>query len=198
MGVCINYRGKLKYPREVYRFIEDIEDICKILEWKYSIIDEDWNKPSDVRFANDPITKEPLLLGDAYLKGIIFIPPNSESFQFLFDKEGNLTDLMQEAWENSGIKRTSSYQWAKTQFAGVEGHITVIGLMKYIKKAYITNLDVKDEGQYWETENRELLEKNMGIINEAINSINNIAQNSENSNTFLAKLDTWLKSKNDK
>lgn len=195
MGVCINYRGTLKSPKKVFEFIEEIEDICKILEWRYTIIDEDWTKPSDIRFTNDPITQELEIVGNAYLKGIIFTPPDCESMQFLFDDKGKMTDLTQKAIENSFKKERSVYQWTKTQFAGAEVHITLIGLLKYIKKAYMPNLTVKDEGEYWETENRELLEQNMGIINSAIEIIEGIAQNSDSIEGFLDKLENWLKNR---
>lgn len=195
MGVCINYRGKLKNPKKIFEFIEELEDICKILEWKYAILDEDWTKPSDVKFINDPITQELDIVGNAYLKGIIFTPPNCESVQFLFDDKGKLTDLTQKAIENSFKKERSAYQWTKTQFAGTEVHITLIGLLKYVKRTYMPNLEVKDEGEYWETENRELLEQNMGIINTAMETIEGIAESSDSMEGFLDKLEDWLKTK---
>jgi hypothetical protein len=196
MGVCINYKGKLKDPKRVYEFVEEIEDICKVLEWKYFIMDDDWSKPSDIKIFNHPITGQITLDGEVYLKGIIFTPPECESFQFLFDEKGKLTDMMQEAFKNSGIKRPD-FQWAKTQFAGVEIHITIIGILKYIKKKYMPNLVVEDEGSYWQTENRELLEKKMGFINSVINVLEGIAEDSNSVEGFLEKLQGWLKTKND-
>ena len=42
----------------------------------------------------------------------------------------------------------------KTQFDSPDTHIWIIGLLKYLKKRYIANLEVRDEGEYWETGNR--------------------------------------------
>jgi hypothetical protein len=197
MGVCINYIGSLNTTDSIFDFIEEIEDICKIMEWKYSIIDEDWTKKSDVRFIKDPITNQMDIQGDVYLKGIIFTPPDCESMQFLFDIDGKMTDLFQKAFENSSNEYKPKYQWTKTQFAGVEVHIALIKLLKYIKSKYIANLEVKDEGEYWEYEDKQRLEKNMGIINAGIELITGIAENSQSLDIFLEKLDSWIKNKRD-
>lgn len=195
MGVCINYSGKLKSVKKIYQFIEEIEDIAKIMDWKYTILDEDWTKECDVKFVNDPVTKELEIVGNAYLKGIIITPPNCESMQFLFDNKGNLTDFVQIAMQNSFKKHKPPKQWTKTQFAGAEIHITLIKLLKYLKKTYIPNLSVYDEGGYWETENREELENNMGIINTGIEIITSIAESSGTMDDFLNKLDKWIEKK---
>lgn len=195
MGVCINYRGKLKSPQQVFKLIEEMEDICQTMEWKYTIIQEDWTKPSDVHFVNDPITNHLKIEGDAYLKGIIFTPIKCESMQLLFDKNGTLTSLIQKAFENSLEDYQPTYQWTKTQFAGADVHITLIKLLKYLQKKYMPDLDVKDEGEYWETEDRAKLERNLGIIDAAIQLISDIAENSDSVASFLEKLEKWLTTK---
>ena len=39
----------------------------------------------------------------------------------------------------------------KTQFAPLETHITIVKLFEFLKKSYIKNMEVYDEGGYWET-----------------------------------------------
>jgi hypothetical protein len=56
----------------------------------------------------------------------------------------------------------------KTQFLSAEMHVMIIGLLKYIKEHHIPNLEVKDEGEYWETGNYPALEDKMRVIQEKI------------------------------
>jgi hypothetical protein len=53
--------------------------------------------------------------------------------------------------------RCSFYCATKTQFTDVETHIWIIGLLRYLKKTALSDLNVTDEGEYWETENAATL-----------------------------------------
>ena len=53
----------------------------------------------------------------------------------------------------------------KTQFSGPDIHVWVIGLLKYLKKHYISNLEVSEESEYWETGDRRKLEEDMALLN---------------------------------
>ena len=57
----------------------------------------------------------------------------------------------------------------KTQFAGYKNHILVVELMKHLSKKYLSEFKMTDEGEYWETENEELLKENFkryeGLMN---------------------------------
>jgi hypothetical protein len=53
----------------------------------------------------------------------------------------------------------------KTQFSGPDTHVWVAGLLKYLKKRYISNLEVSDESGYWDTGNRRKLEDDMNLLN---------------------------------
>ena len=41
----------------------------------------------------------------------------------------------------------------------------LIGLLKYLKKRYISNLEVSDESEYWDTGDRRKLEEDMRLLN---------------------------------
>jgi hypothetical protein len=69
------------------------------------------------------------------------------------------------------IKPEDTWVSIKTQFSNPDTHIWVIGLLKYLKKKYISNLEVSDEGEYWETGDRKELERRMNFIKEKIDSL---------------------------
>ena len=58
----------------------------------------------------------------------------------------------------------------KTQFAGAETHIKVIELLKYLSGKYLDDFELIDESRYYETGNIELLQNKLNIINEFLDS----------------------------
>ena len=160
MGVSIHYRGRLDNSDQVYQLIEEIKDIAEINAWSYATLDQDWNKQPDARLesASGPgIT----IVGSCGLKGIHIQPdPKSEALWLYFNAEGVITTPFSVALSAAeGYPMNENWVSTKTQFAGVDIHITFINLLKYIKKKYVPDLEVKDEGRYWESENREVLQK---------------------------------------
>jgi len=56
------------------------------------------------------------------------------------------------------------YVSTKTNFSTIDNHIAIVKLIKYIKNKYIPNLSVTDEGDYYETGNKELLEQKWNFL----------------------------------
>ncbi len=67
----------------------------------------------------------------------------------------------------------------KTQFAGREVHKKIIDLLKYLKEKYFSELNVYDEGQYWETGDEAVL----GRIFDRYEAVFEIVDQALNSNT---------------
>ena len=47
-------------------------------------------------------------------------------------------------------------------------HVLITGLLKYIQEHHLPNLEVRDEGEYWETGDYRNLEKKMRVIEEKL------------------------------
>jgi hypothetical protein len=156
MGVTIHYKGKLNSNDELDSFCEEMEDIAKSMGWKHTVIDK-----------FDTNDKTPV-------KGIIIRPhEKSESLQLISDQLGNLRNVF--AFEFAGEDSELTYMnFIKTQFAPVEIHIAVIKLLKYIQQKYISNLDVYDEGDYWQTGNEKILKGKIDFLNGAINYMSDV------------------------
>lgn len=87
-----------------------------------------------------------------------------------------------ECWRNEnigGLRRgrfdtlpatTLDDDWVsmQTQFAGPDAHVRAVGLLKYLERRYISNLEVHDESEYWDTGDRRKLERDMAAINETL------------------------------
>jgi hypothetical protein len=160
MGVTIHYKGKLNSADDVNSFCEEMEDIAKSMGWKCSAFDFDDK-------SNVP------------LKGVIIGPhEKSEPLPLMLDKNGFLRNpFMLEI--SKGDDELTWINHVKTQFAPIENHIAVIKLLKYIQKKYISNLDVYDEGDYWQTGDEKILKGKIDFLNGAINHLSEVLNSIE-------------------
>lgn len=176
MGLCIHFTGSLNNKNQIEDLIDEVEDICKSMDWKYTILRENWNEHD----------KNLTALENRRFKGITFKPhPESENLTIFFDRIGRIASNTEIFF---GEKTKPNYQFIKTQFAGTDVHIGVIQFLRYIKKKYIANLVVIDEANYWETNDRNKVDNYINIVNKGINDIVGIAKNSTELNDFLNKL----------
>ncbi len=174
MGITIHFKGKLNNPDLVNSVIDELDDISNIMNWEHVILNEDWDKPgtAKLKLHNNKIE----ITGHLPLKGIrIQMHPNCETFQIFFDKEGNLQDMIGMVLKLEGkLEPSSSYLSVKTQFAPSDIHISIIKLLKFLKKKYISDLKVTDEGEYWDTEDKNLLSQKISYLNEKMDMVEKI------------------------
>lgn len=57
----------------------------------------------------------------------------------------------------------------KTQYAGVELHMFIIQLFRYLNNKYFADFKLSDEGQYWETNDETLLKTTFKRYTDFIN-----------------------------
>ena len=60
--------------------------------------------------------------------------------------------------------------YVKTQFAGATLHLDIIAFFDELKPCF-RKLDILDEGDYWETRDRAVLEKHIATVNKVIEDI---------------------------
>ena len=135
-------------------------------------LDDDWEQPGDARLRFTP--KGASIDGHLGLKGIHDLTPeaDAESLSFFFDREGNLRSRWTMVSILDGtLKPEDAWVSVKTQFASPEVHAWIIGLLKYLKKRYMSDLQVSDEGEYWETGDIRILREKMDLIDEKIEQL---------------------------
>ena len=159
MGVCIYYNGKIKSMDLIDEFCEEVEDIAKVNQWKYDRI--------------DITTKEGSKLPS--VKGILMTPPDCETVSFVFNEEGKLVSL---AWlsiadtNNEDVGDYIYFNFFKTQFAGVELHIQLVKMLKFLYQKYFDEWECTDDAKYYETGDLKELERQMGVINRGLAALN--------------------------
>jgi hypothetical protein len=180
MGVTIHFKGTLNDPSQQAAILEELSEIAAEIGWSSTEIEHD----------------------TPHVKGLVIGPQKkSEPLSFLFDDSGktrNLTELI-----TNDFEAEPPYSFIKTQFAPIDVHITVIKLLKYLKKKYISDLEVFDEGSYWETEDKKLLQEKIDFLNDKINMIADLlseikTDGNETEESIADKIEELLKKKLDK
>ena len=171
MGVTIHYRGRLNEVGQLAKLCDEMADIAAAMGWETTRLDDDWERPADARLRHT--SKGAQIDGHLGLKGILLRPDvDAESLSFFFDREGNLRSMMDVVMIVDGtLKPQDAWVSVKTQFASPEVHAWIIGLLKYVKKRYISDLQVSDEGQYWETGDIRILRERMEFLGEKIEQL---------------------------
>ncbi len=171
MGVSIHYRGRLADIKNIKTICDELAAIADKMNWHYTRLDEDWSQSADATI--EVAEQGSQITGHLPLKGIVLtIDPKCETLGFLFDSNGNLRDPISMVNISEGtLKPEDVWISVKTQYAGPETHIWVIGLLKYLKKLYLPDLEVQDEGAYWETGNFEILKEKMDFVGQKIAAV---------------------------
>ena len=162
MGVSIHYRGRLDEAALLPALCDEVGDIADSMGWRATTLDDDWSTPPDATLKNGGKVE-----GHLGLKGIQITPhPDSEPIVLFFDRDGHLRSPMTMLMILDGtLQPETAWVPMKTQFSGPDIHVWVIGLLKYLKKHYISNLEVSDESEYWDTGDRRKLEEDMTLLN---------------------------------
>ncbi|MDZ7723542.1 MAG: hypothetical protein U5R06_12250 [candidate division KSB1 bacterium] len=167
MGITIHFSGILKNTDLITELVDELSDIADIMDWPYQILDEDWSKPCTAEIADGGIT------GHLPLKGIsIQLHPASESLTLFFDPQGRLTSPITLISIKQGeLNDKEVYNFVKTQFAPPDLHISIVKLLRFLKKKYIPDLQVIDEGEYWETGDRDRLIEKMQFLQNKLDQL---------------------------
>lgn len=169
MGVSIHYRGRLESLNRLQGLREKLIGIATNMGWQYRILDEDWGVPANAVLEHSGKSAEiKEYLG---LKGIqLKASGESESLDFFFNAKGYLLSPMNVILIQEGVlDPDDAWISVKTQFLTPEVHVMIIGLLKYIKEHHLPNLEVNDEGEYWETGDYPKLENKMKFVQEKVN-----------------------------
>ncbi len=119
---------------------------------------------------------------DGNLYGILFSPPNCEPVWLTFLSNRRLCDAINLNEFNKPLKEVDEINYwcsTKTQFAGPEVHKAVTAILKHISQKYIDAIEVNDEGNFWQTGDTSLLEKNFSSYSAIIDTMGSALYSTE-------------------
>jgi hypothetical protein len=186
VGVTIHYSGQLDDPGRLSELLLGVEHFCFKRGWAYRKVDERIIGQAERFIFNEvdasgqlddgtPINWQDVYCDtevsdvDDHIRGLtIDVHPDCETVHLLFNRQGLLKRYEPQA---PGYYTEWGYFFVKTQFAPIEVHIAVCELLRFVKDNYMPGLEVRDEGWYWETGDREKLAMYLGFINDKMREL---------------------------
>jgi hypothetical protein len=168
MGLSIHYQGKIRDYSLIDELTSEAEDICKSLGWKYHIWEKTGKENDTAHF------KDPGFLNYKFedLKGITVVPEECEPVELVFFPSGILCSPVKLKFNDPETNEMMvEYVSTKTQFAGMDVHISVLKLLQYFKDKYFSFFELSDEGMYWETKDEEVLRLQFAKYNFILKSV---------------------------
>lgn len=143
MGVTIHFEGKLKSQDSFLTVIEIAKRFAVSNELAYSTFEEENKLLERVKDEKDWDYQGPT-------KGLLLHPDeNSDPLNLEFDNEYYIQE------------------YCKTQFADISIHILITDLLRKIEPCF-EKLSINDEGEYWETNDIEVLQSHLDNCFKAI------------------------------
>jgi len=134
MGVTIHFEGRLKSAQDLNEVLRKGHELAKRLSQEPVLLDSGKKLLKRIRNEEDWDYEGPV-------KGIQFSPHiNSDPLVLEFDRDHYIQE------------------YCKTQFAGVSTHIKIIEFLRDIEP-HFQELQVVDEGEFWESSEIKVLEQ---------------------------------------
>lgn len=171
MGVTIHYSGRLKSTALIEELVDEMVEVANANAWSYQILEG--NETASMDVVDDEGEETSIEIPP--LNGITVNAEDGEPIWMLFDPEGNLRTPMvtlMSVRDPEYFKDLKYHAFTKTQFAGVEFHIKLVNLLKYISDKYFEEWNVLDESKYYETGDRDELINCMAIIDKSMAALN--------------------------
>ena len=107
-----------------------------------------------------------------HIQGILFTPPDCETVVIACTPTGRLSSPINlEAAPLYPEPELVYSVHVKTQFAGPDTHAALVLLLKYLEKKYFRDMEVYDEGEYWDSLDKARLESQFRKYRSLINLV---------------------------
>ena len=145
MGITISYRGAMPSLDRVEDFEDRVLDLALELGGHAHI----WRTTSDKDRSR-------------VVRGVVLdLCPGQETTSLLISPEGWLIGLTDIEDAESGKLEKMPWCFVKTQFGTLEGHVALVEMFAALRAEFFPDLEVRDEGDYWETHDVDELAKKL-------------------------------------
>jgi hypothetical protein len=155
MGVTIHYRGTMDDQRQVETMEDRILDLVFSLGGRATI----WRSFSERDSSR-------------VVRGLIVnLEPGQDTLSLLVSPEGHLTPLFQIENAEEAPFEEPPYCFIKSQFGSLQGHIASVHLLDALRQKYFSNLEISDEGEYYENRDVRQLSHKISLLRSAIHAM---------------------------
>ena len=155
MGVTVSYRGALADLDCVDDFEDRVLDLALELGGQARI----WRtaNPDDPR---------------RMVRGLLLdLCPGQETTSLLVSPEGWLISPHEVGAAQRAELAGPSWCFVKTQFGPIEGHVALVELLTGLRREFFPTLEVRDDGEYWETHDLAALRAKFKHVQAAIDTM---------------------------
>ena len=183
MGVSIHYSGRITDKNKLPQLIDEVEEIASVHNWKYNIYEQKFPVNETINLSDHhdgklygiaftPEGSEPVsicFLCNGRMCSImqLFCWGEFKEEKTIVISSANVTDQGElEIQQKEETLTAADYNKflcmcsTKTQYAGSEMHAMIIGVLRYVSKQYLSDFNLVDESQFWETNDKVLLKEN--------------------------------------
>ena len=155
MGITIQYRGTVDDMSRIEEMEDRVTDLVFACGGRATV----WRSYAEL----DPAR---------VVRGLIVeMSPGQETFSLLVSPEGHLTPLFQIEDAEKLPFDEPRYCFVKTQFGSLTGHVALVHLLDALKQRFISNLEVTDESDFYETRDFNQLKHKKEFLDGAIRSM---------------------------
>jgi hypothetical protein len=155
MGVTVAYRGRLADLARIEDFEDRLIDLALAVGGQAQV----WRTHNN----NDP---------QRIVRGVILtLAPGLEPTSLLVSPEGWLIGLID--IKDAELDRLTEPPWCftKTQFGPLEGHVALVEMLDALRREFIPDLEISDDGGYYPKRDLAELVRNRTMIQEAIKGL---------------------------
>ena len=183
MGVSIHYSGRITDKNKLPQLIDEVEEIASVHNWKYNIYEQKFPVNETINLSDHhdgklygidftPEGSEPVsicFLSNGRMSSImqLFCRGEFKEEKTIVISSANVTHQGElEIQQKEETLTAADYNKflcmcsTKTQYAGSEMHAMIIGVLRYVSKQYLSDFNLVDESQFWETNDKVLLKEN--------------------------------------
>lgn len=176
MSLTISYRGKLRDPGVTEILLGDVFDLCMEMGWYYMPVHRSNVMPA---------------------KGILITPQGCETIVLAFLENGVLYDPFHYIYTEHPereVLREDPNQWihVKTRYAGVDTHIAIIKMMRYLSTRYFESFELLDPSRYWDTGNVADCFEHFGEFVNPFNDEEDLMEDEDHEASASGKMDEAL------
>lgn len=188
MGLTIHYSGRFNPSASLEEMINEVTDIVSVYQWPVFVFERAFGLEVDSK-------------GQENLFGLCFTPPGCETVWLCFLADYRMSGPAQlQFWGKRSGDYREDYLYAlstKTQYAGMQVHILIVKLLKYVEKKYLLDFQVYDEGEYWETGDEKIFEANFkrytAIIDQVAHAFETFTLNhNETMDDYFERVMKWV------
>jgi hypothetical protein len=167
MSLSFHYSGTIKNTKLIETLALEIQDICIDMQWKHKMV-----------------------IIDGICEGITFTPTECETIFFIFDENGRMINPMwiADILHNERARKYAYGNACKTQFGGAAIHICIMKLLEYLNTKYELQLNITDEGQYWETKDEDIFIKNFDRYESLLKEVEDVLSGKPSNNPAMLQM----------